>query len=175
MRMCMHGLQVKDLAMSSTPRQSASKSTLSLAEELHMIDQVCKSHELFQRHAKLQLSKLLPKMQRMELRLGDTLFSLGDTGSSMYILLSGELTGFARDRIEVKVFKPGTAHFSTLIGSRSWQVMAVHGRHIHRYNFGRTCSAQAEQRANTYNQSKEHCGGVQPLGGRFGAIAHRPA
>ena len=46
-------------------------------------------------------------MQRMELRLGDTLFTIGDVGSSMYIVVSGELAGFTRDGIEVKVLKPG--------------------------------------------------------------------
>ena len=37
-----------------------------------------------------------------------TLFNVGDTGSSMYILLLGKLVGFTRDGAEVKVLEPGT-------------------------------------------------------------------
>ena len=78
------------------------------AEELHAVDRVWRSHKVFQNHATSQLPALLHKMQRMELRLGDTLFNVGDSGSSMFILLEGELAGFTRDRVEVTVLKPGT-------------------------------------------------------------------
>ena len=50
----------------------------------------------------------MPKLQRMMLQLGDTLFNAGDAGTSLYILVSGRLvTLSAVDGLEVKVLEAG--------------------------------------------------------------------
>ena len=86
----------------------------------HPTMQICKTHKLFEGHSVMQLAAVLSKTQEVNMRPGDALFEFGDDGTSLFILLSGELSCITRDNKEVKVLQAGMLASLPLVWVRTW-------------------------------------------------------
>ena len=68
---------------------------------------VCQKHKLFEGHSPERLREVVSKMVPIKLRPGEVLFRVGDKGTDMFVLQSGELACMSRENKEVKVLKAG--------------------------------------------------------------------
>ena len=92
-----------------TDRESLKENIVSIHE--HPAMEICLKHKLFEGHSRMHLGVMLAKSQAKEMQEGDVLFNLGDKGTSLFILLSGEVACIARDGTEVQVLEAGTVFF----------------------------------------------------------------
>ena len=67
----------------------------------------CRPIPLFDHHSDPQLYALVCKMTPRNLAAGEVLFQLGEKGTSMFVLYTGELSCIIKDGTEVKVLVQG--------------------------------------------------------------------
>ena len=67
----------------------------------------CRPIKLFDCHTDPQLYALVCKMVPRNLAAGEVLFHLGEKGTSMFVLYTGELSCIIKDGSEVKVLAQG--------------------------------------------------------------------
>ena len=88
---------------------------------------ICQAHELFQEHSTDMLQELISKMVRREMTPGEVLFRLGDAGTDMFVLQSGELGCATEEDVEVKVLQPGECFGVPASHSQLSQWLVRHG------------------------------------------------
>ena len=98
----------------------------------------------------MHLGVMLAKSQAKEMQEGDVLFNLGDKGTSLFILLSGEVACIARDDTEVQVLEAGTFLSFVFWGDAAEIKLSIAGR----CNLWRACSASTQQGAEPHNPGK---------------------
>ena len=69
--------------------------------------EVCQNHKLFREHSSNRLEALVAKMVPHQMTTGEVLFRIGDKGSDMFVLESGELACVARNNEDLNVLKAG--------------------------------------------------------------------
>ena len=88
--------------------------------EAHPTTPICKEHKLFEGHSAMRLGVMLAKTREVNMRPGQELFRADDKGTSLFILLSGELACITRDNKEVKVLQAGMLASLPLVWVRTW-------------------------------------------------------